>query len=182
MERFFECDVNTNSREDMIEFLTNHYRYYTLNSWNRSSSYANNVKLYNLGLDSNDLDFAYKIICGDEILCYELYDDFNFIISQFKETYGYDIGFNGRSGGYLVLYYGEKVDGDVVVYPGRSIDSSDKEYFEDWSDGELKDRVELVKAFDNICDMIRDVFIDYLKKGEVIEQEEVVKSHMLTLN
>ncbi len=38
------------SRDEMVVYLWKHFRYFTMNSWNRSKSYARNVKIYNLGL------------------------------------------------------------------------------------------------------------------------------------
>ena len=35
-------------RESMVKFLKNHFRYNTMNSWNRSTSYANNIKLHQI--------------------------------------------------------------------------------------------------------------------------------------
>lgn len=43
--------MSRKTKKEMIEFLKNHKRYWTMNSWNGSSSYANNVKIYNLGMD-----------------------------------------------------------------------------------------------------------------------------------
>ena len=40
--------VNLNKRGEMIAFLKKHFRYATMNPWNRSTSYANNIKLYNI--------------------------------------------------------------------------------------------------------------------------------------
>lgn len=40
----YEKAVNTDNRNEMIRFLTGHFRYFTMNSWNGCSSYANNVK------------------------------------------------------------------------------------------------------------------------------------------
>lgn len=34
----FAKKVDTRSRQAMAEFLTNHFRYYTMNSWNGSTS------------------------------------------------------------------------------------------------------------------------------------------------
>ena len=95
------------TREEMIEFLSKHFRYDTMNSWNRSTSYARNVKIHNLGLTREQENRAYEIIQADGA-----YDKINGIIRDFGVTndYRYQIGFNGRSGGYLVLYQGGKKD------------------------------------------------------------------------
>ena len=47
----FSVKVDMRSRKAMTEFLENHFRYSTMNSWNGSTSYANNVKYYNLDLN-----------------------------------------------------------------------------------------------------------------------------------
>jgi len=36
--------VDLRSQKAMVEFLSNHFRYNTMNSWNNSTSYANNIK------------------------------------------------------------------------------------------------------------------------------------------
>jgi hypothetical protein len=95
------------TREEMIEFLSKHFRYNTMNSWNRSTSYAKNVKLHRLGLTREQENRAYEIIQANGA-----YDKINGIIMAFGVTndYRYQIGFNGRSSGYLVLYQGGKND------------------------------------------------------------------------
>jgi hypothetical protein len=40
---FFQTKVDHRSRSAMVEFLKGHYRYDTMNSWNRSTAYANNI-------------------------------------------------------------------------------------------------------------------------------------------
>ena len=41
-------EVDKRCRETMIAFLKKHFRYYTMNSWNKSTSYAKNIKLHNV--------------------------------------------------------------------------------------------------------------------------------------
>lgn len=100
---FFE-KVDKRSRKKMYQFLDKHFRYDTMSSWNRCTSFANNVKIYNLSLGELEAK-AYEAIHDD--LPYELY--VYPIISEFsRRTNGrYTIGFNGRCGGYLVLYNSE---------------------------------------------------------------------------
>ena len=102
MKRFSK-NVDLRSRKDMVEFLTSHFRYSTMNSWNRSTSYAHNVKIYNLGLTSEQLDKVYEMLDTDGF-----YDNINDLIEQFAidHNYNWQVGFNGRSSGYLVLYQG----------------------------------------------------------------------------
>ena len=49
-------EVDKRYREAMTAFLKKHFRYHTMNSWNRSTSYANNIKLYNLNFSKTPLD------------------------------------------------------------------------------------------------------------------------------
>lgn len=102
---YFSKKVNLKNKTEMINFLKNHFRYWTMNSWNRSTSYAHNVKLYNLGLTREQEDKAYEMMETEEF-----YDDINWLIRDFEEEHDYkwQAGFNGRSGGYLVLYSGGK--------------------------------------------------------------------------
>jgi hypothetical protein len=89
----------------MREFLKNHFRYHTMNSWNNSTSYARKVKLDH--------------VIDDHALCMKAYDflevreafyGIDEIIADFarKHDYSWQIGFNGRSSGFLVLYQGGK--------------------------------------------------------------------------
>lgn len=103
---FFEKKVSLRSKQSMVDFLAGHSRYYTMNSWNLTTTYAHCVKLHRLGLSRDQLDRAWEILSTDywdELR--EPFDDFT------EETSGaYTIGTNGRSSGYLVLYRGEYYD------------------------------------------------------------------------
>jgi hypothetical protein len=96
----FSKQVDMRSRKAMVEFLNSHFRYDTMSSWNRMTSYANNVKLWNLGLSSEQLDKAFEIIQA------EYWEEISGPIDLFEERHHHEftIRTNGRSGGYLVLY------------------------------------------------------------------------------
>ena len=98
---FFE-KVDLRSRKAMIDFLVNHYRYNTMNSWNNATSWANNLKIHRV-IPSKLQDKVFEMMD-----CEEFYDDINFLISNYDEENNHYIqaGFNGRSGGYLVMYEG----------------------------------------------------------------------------
>jgi hypothetical protein len=95
------------TRKQMEEFLENHFRYFTMNSWNLSTSYACNVKIHKIGLDRKTAQRAY-----DFLDLPEAFREVNSLIRDFDRKYDYrwQAGFNGRSGGYLVLYTGGKKD------------------------------------------------------------------------
>lgn len=79
-------------------------KYWTMNSWNRSESLAYNMKVYNL-FNGKALDKAFDILNNES---HPLFDDIRALCWNFESKYNhkYQAGFNGRSGGYLVLYTG----------------------------------------------------------------------------
>lgn len=93
------------TREAMIEYLSSHFRYDTMNSWNQSTSYAKKIKLYSLGLTREQ-----ENACGEMMDVEGSYDasGYNAILEEFGNRYhhSYQIWTNGRSGGYLVLGQG----------------------------------------------------------------------------
>jgi len=99
----FYAKVNRRTREAMTSFLCNHGRYWTMNSWNRSTSYANCVKVHRLGLTREQLENAWEMLDMPQV-----YDAIHVVLGEWaiKHEWRYQIGFNGRSGGYLVLYQG----------------------------------------------------------------------------
>jgi hypothetical protein len=99
---FFSKTLDMRSRSSMVEFLTKHYRYDTMGSHNRSTSYAHHVKIHSIGLAKEQVDKAYDYFLADDAEWFER----DRIIDQFTQEQGgrYTIGSNGRNGGYLVLY------------------------------------------------------------------------------
>jgi hypothetical protein len=63
----------------------------------------------------------------------------------------------------------------LSVYPGKSIDQG--EDFVEWSMGELRNRIKLVRAFDRVCDEIRSAFIDLVDNCEVVDEVVMVPQH-----
>ena len=57
----FHQKLDYRSRKAMVGFLKNHFRYDTMSSWNRASSYANNMKIRNLGLTSEQASRLYDM-------------------------------------------------------------------------------------------------------------------------
>lgn len=83
--------------------------YDTANSWNGEKSLAYNLKIYNV-IRPELRDRAYEIYT-DENLANELFEEISFLIDDFTAAnkYAYTAGFNGRQGGYLVLYKSSRV-------------------------------------------------------------------------
>jgi hypothetical protein len=75
-----------------------------MNSWNCSTSYAKNIKISQVKFPDNETkDRAYGLLDVDAA-----FREFNMILQMFAEKHNFEwqIGRNGRSGGYLVLYQG----------------------------------------------------------------------------
>jgi len=162
--------VDTRSRKAMVDYLVGHFRYHTANSLNNSTSYAHNMKIYNLGLASDIQDKLYEFMeCED---FYWLLDD---CIADFNQEHGYkwQAGFNGRQGGYLVLYQGGKYEsGQVYLTPCRSTDQW--EDFSEWGMEDLRGRVELVQEFDQLAEDILHVVVNTAKIYKVADEEYTV--------
>lgn len=97
----FESKVDMRSKKSIIDFLINHFRYDTMNSWNRSTAYANNMKITHLDLPHNVKDKLWDMLDVDSD---ELRWSWDELIADFERETGYTAGWNGRSGGYLVMY------------------------------------------------------------------------------
>jgi hypothetical protein len=102
------------SKKEMIDYLKNHERYSTMNSWNGLSSYSRCVKLYELPFQNREVeDIAFELLDYPGTL-----PEVRFIMDRFARKYDYSwqICQNGRSGGYLVLYQGGKKQLDYRSY------------------------------------------------------------------
>ena len=100
----FYKEIDKRYRESMTAFLKKHFRYNTMNSWNRSTSYANCIKLYNIDKpDEVDNETWWEMLWitqWQEKLS-DLLEDFSK-----RHEWLWQAGINGRSGGYVVLYRG----------------------------------------------------------------------------
>jgi hypothetical protein len=100
----FYKEVNVKKRGEMIAFLKKHFRYHTMNSWNRSTSYANNIKLYNIDKPADvDSDTLWEMLGITD-----WQDKLSDQLEEFGRNHNWlwQAGINGRSGGYVVLYQG----------------------------------------------------------------------------
>ena len=102
MKKFFK-KIDMRSRKALVGFLTQHFRYFTMNSWNRSVSYANCVKVHRLDLTPSQMEQAWGML-----ECEQVFDVIHGMIREWSAVreWRWQVGFNGRSGGYLVLYQG----------------------------------------------------------------------------
>lgn len=173
---FYTKGIDITKDKSMFNFIANHPTYYTMNSWNRTRSIAHNVKLYNLDLEGDWCRALAHLESGE-------YDTLNWVIQDWERDHpGYSVAFNGRSGGYLVLY---NRAGSSSVLP----DTLDYESYEDYKTDmrdyygsvkanrdELVQFVRLVQDFDRLCDELREIVNGLSKlKYENVEMEKIVE-------
>lgn len=173
---FYKTGIDITNDKQMFNFLKNHFEYHTHNSWNHGQSIANNVKLHRLNL-SGDWCVAYNLLCNGE------YDTISYMIDDWRRCHpGYEVYFNGRSGGYLVIY-DAGCNGHILPDSILECDDYDeyksycKEYFGSVKDNreELVRFTKLVQDFDKLCDKLRE-YCDELSnlKFEIVEMEKSV--------
>ena len=167
---FYVSGIDISSDKQMFNFLKDHFQYYTMNSWNRLKSIAHNVKIYNLKL-SGDHWTALTFLQDDD------YFVVNMMIEDWEAEHpGYKVGFNGRSGGYLVLYSDSS---NCCVLP-EDVDECEsyeeyKRYCREYYGSVKANRwdlvrtVKLVQDFDRLCDEIRDYVDDLSNRNFLIE-------------
>lgn len=158
MADYFSKTVDRRSREELISFLQDHDRYPVMNSWNGTKTFSNKVKVHYMDLPKDVLDRAFELACGDDFLRYHWERQLSVRLTQFEQEQRgyYKMGFNGRSGGYLILL-GKKLD-DLDTNPG---DYRERYY---WDMNSLRSRVDLVQEFDRMCDIIREDLIYYCQE------------------
>ncbi len=112
-ETFFARPVDKRNRRAMIDFLSNHFRYYSMSSVNRVTSYAHCVKVHRLGIPVDLMDTAYDLVGVDET-----YRRLRHRMDQWAKQWNYrwQVGFNGQQGGYLVLYEGHAEPSEYRSY------------------------------------------------------------------
>ena len=166
--KHFRKDLEGLNKEELREFLVNHPRYHTMNSWNRSTSYANCVKINRLPLTNEQANKAYDMLDSDEV-----YERLKWTMADWERErkYKWQVGFNGRSGGYIVLYQGGlHPDGRTFTWPGKSFDMEPAMDFDGWELEDYQDRAKFVAEFDLLCDQVLTEFIDMIETYEVKEE------------
>lgn len=180
---FYKTGVDIASTKSMWEFLHNHFIYNTMNSWNRQTSIAHNVKLYNLKLDGDWTVVMRYLFDEADSGCLQM--RINEEICAFEEANPYyKVFFNGRSGGYIVL--GNSDNNGSMLPPCVDDYDTYEEFKEDVKSGwncynisdfkhELREAVEVVREFDKLCDRLRDIVNEYsLKSFDVDKLEDAV--------
>lgn len=156
-ENFFWRKVDKRRREDLVDYLQNHFRYYTMNSWNGTQTFANNVKITNMGLTRKLVDCAFDVR-ETRIWCAQVDKRITEYTAEFP---AYLIRFNGRSSGYMCL---------LAESSWHQFNQDPAEYADpkEWDMEALKERTEVVQAFDHACDLLRGDLIYYCQKPELV--------------
>lgn len=126
-----------------------------MNSWNNATSLAYNLKIHKV-IDDKLQNKVYELM---ELS--EFHEDINVLISDFDNEFNHEwqAGFNGRSGGYLVLYKGGIRDNRIYTQPGITI-----------TDAEVPSEVK--KAFRQLAvDIVKTA--EFMAKNYTIEEQEI---------
>lgn len=165
----FYQKIDRRSRKKMTDFLVHHFRYDTMSSWNLSTSWANNLKIHKV-IPNSLQDKVFELMETDEY-SYEIRD----AIACYDSEHLHELqaGFNGRSGGYLVMYQGGMhPNRSTFCYPGKSIDNNLD--YEDLDINTLRNIVSKVQRFDQLCDEIVQITIDMANNCTVADEEYTV--------
>lgn len=146
--------------------------YATMNSWNNQDSLAYNLKVYNV-IRKDLRNKAYEIM-SDDNLSAEIYDTISCMIDDFQRAcdYEYTAGFNGRSGGYLVLYKSCKI---------RNYETGDtriETYMRGLDEQSVSGNVK--KMFRKLAQDIVDFVEHFLQEYEIVEQEIMIPHKIKT--
>lgn len=188
VERYYFDGLKEKTLESKFEYIKNHFVYDILNSWNNLESIANNVKIFNLKLTRKQEDRFFEL---SDVDAEYIYDTLNYDIEFFKDLGNFNIFYNGRNGGYLVivpdfklynknmnildLFFGDNIyEYDTFKeYKKESIDNSYGYDNTDFND-KLEECYFVLKAFDKLCDVLRADLINILNTAE-IEEETILE-------
>lgn len=162
-----------------MEYVKNHYKYY------RDGNIANNVKIWGLPLTMEQKNKAFEIYYNEPCST-EFYDCIESIIKDFEAENGCKCFFEGRSGGYLVItnkdnskiganpYYYDMYDFDNISDWMKFL-KDEKEYTHREAQAFIREAIteafDTVVAFDNLCDELLGVLIDFCENTEIVEEE-----------
>lgn len=164
----FRKELDMDNLEELKEFIESHARYYTLHSWNNSKSWSHCVKVHHLPLTHEECMKAFDLLEVDEVN-----EGIRDLIHEWEiaRKFEWQVGFNGRSSGYIVLYSGGKrPDGQVFSWPGRGVDEDLD--FTDWTLEDYQDKAKFISEFDLLADELLTAFVGYIENYDV--QDEVI--------
>lgn len=152
------------TKKELIKTLLQAERYPTMNGWNGVTSLSKNVKLYNLNLTEEQLDIAYQLLFENiqSNIIQDMIDDYSNQLMDLTNNQ-YALGFNGRSGGYIVLYsivdYNSPYD-YKIAYGQGFLNGYDEDDLMEWTWTELNEAYKILKSFNHVvASMIKDLNI-----------------------
>ena len=90
----FAKEIDLENEETVFKYLKKHPLYWLMNSWNRLKTFAQNIKIYNLGVDKEVEDKLYELLDVESLDIKFAYEDG---VNDFEEENpGYTIYTNGR--------------------------------------------------------------------------------------
>lgn len=150
--------------------------YATMNSWNGEKSLAYNLKIYNV-IRADLRNKAYEMIADENVAC-ELYDEISGMIDDFTSACNgrFTAGFNGRSGGYLVLYKSSKI---VQHLPDGTTKTRLETYMTGLDEHEVPSNVK--KMFRKLAQDIVKHAEWFLGHYDIVEQEIMIPTKIKVL-
>lgn len=165
----FRKELDMNNRQALQEFIESHFRYSTMNRWNGSTSWAHCVKVHHLPLTHDECMKAFDLLDVEEVN-----EGLQHIIREWEieRKFEWQVGFNGRSSGYIVLYRGGKhPDGRVFSWPGKSVDDAyELDGFSNWELKDFQDKAKFISEFDLLADQLLTAFVGYLENYDVVDE------------
>lgn len=194
VEKYFYAGLKEKTTEEKYQYLKNHFTYDILNSWNNLKSIANNVKIYRLGLTSEQENKFFELMEIDpDYICLNQ----EYIIDDFKLITKTEIFFNGRSGGYIVITPDFKeVQRNEHIFEWLGVEeisycNNYKEFKEEKNQytgsynysykEEIEEAYLYIKAFDKLCDILRSELIYILDNYKIEEEEKVITKTVKTI-
>lgn len=190
VKNIFFTGLKEKTLESKFEYIKEHYTYNVMNSWNNLESIANNVKIWNLELTSEQIDKFLELLDIDSDY---IYDILNILIEDFEDITGTQIFFNGSNGGHLVMipkfdeYRKWKnildlfFDDNIYCYETLKEfkkDSTDTAY--GYTKEDINNKLEqcyyLLKSFDLLCDLLREELIYILDNAKIKEKKETTET------
>lgn len=170
--KYFDKTSDKMTMQEKFDYVKNHFRYLTMNSWNSDKNIANNVKLYNLGLTKKQFNFALDFLF-DENASNDFFNDVHYAIMDSDFTAFFD----GRTNGYLILGREYIVNEDIYSYDSylEAKSELDKDGGKDYTKSNVNDDFNLVQSFDRLCDDIRDLLIYYCDNYELGEEKYTIE-------
>ena len=163
----FEKPVDKTRRETMLEFLKTHYRYGRFSLFRDTMTYANSLNFYN-SAEENAKIMAFR---AAECPAYDA--EVANIIAEFEKDTDYAIEIVGDAKDQLVLCAFGYSKAGLRITEMYGFDSPTS--IENDSDDELRDKCDLVCAFDRACDKIAGTLIWYALNTEIEEEVEIIK-------